>query len=151
MSWDKDKEGWVSFRYERLPNLCYWCGSLTHDDKDCVIWLNSRGNLSSSTVRRKQRWRSWVLTNLRRTGFKESCRRSTTTVGKVRNNKNGSTVNAGVENNEETVQTSMEVDRSGGPQSGDGTARLDETTLQRQNSDFEERVRDIDDALNYAP
>lgn len=75
----------------------------------------------------------------------------TTTVGKVRNNKNGSTVNAGVENNEETVQTSMEVDRSGGPQSGDGTARLDETTLQRQNPDFEERVRDIDDALNYAP
>ncbi|XP_075633956.1 uncharacterized protein At4g02000-like [Castanea sativa] len=47
VSWDKDKEGWVSFRYERLPNLCYWCGSLTHDDKDCVIWLNSRGNLST--------------------------------------------------------------------------------------------------------
>jgi len=25
----------VSFKYERLPNLCYWCGCLMHDDKDC--------------------------------------------------------------------------------------------------------------------
>ena len=46
VSWDKDKDGWVSYQYERLPNLCYWCGSLTHDDKDCVVWLNSRGSLS---------------------------------------------------------------------------------------------------------
>ena len=26
---------WISFKYERLPNLCYWCGRLTHDDRDC--------------------------------------------------------------------------------------------------------------------
>lgn len=23
VSWDQDKEGWVFYRYERLPNLCY--------------------------------------------------------------------------------------------------------------------------------
>ena len=23
------KEWWVSFKYERLPNICYWCGKLT--------------------------------------------------------------------------------------------------------------------------
>ena len=34
---DKDNEGWVSFTYEHLPNLCYWCGHLTYDDKDCAI------------------------------------------------------------------------------------------------------------------
>nr|XP_023897161.1 uncharacterized protein LOC112009046 [Quercus suber] len=39
------KEHWVSFKYERLPNLCYWCGCLTHDDKDCELWINSEGTL----------------------------------------------------------------------------------------------------------
>lgn len=31
------KEGWVNFKYERLPNLCYWCGRLTHHDKECSV------------------------------------------------------------------------------------------------------------------
>ena len=38
-------EGWVAFQYKRLPNLCFWCGLLTHDDKDCEIWLKSKGML----------------------------------------------------------------------------------------------------------
>lgn len=32
-----ENEGWVSFQYERLPNLCFWCGLLSHDDKDCKL------------------------------------------------------------------------------------------------------------------
>ena len=32
---EDSKAHWVSFNYERLPNLCYWCGCLMHDDKDC--------------------------------------------------------------------------------------------------------------------
>ena len=43
---DENNDGWVSFMYERLPNICYWCGNLTHDDKDCGIWLRSGGSLS---------------------------------------------------------------------------------------------------------
>lgn len=39
------KQTWVSFKYERLPNLCYWCGCLTHDDKDCEMWIESEGTL----------------------------------------------------------------------------------------------------------
>ena len=31
------KEGWVNFKYECLPNLCYWCGRLTHHDKECSV------------------------------------------------------------------------------------------------------------------
>lgn len=34
-----------SFKYECLPNICYWCGQLCHDDKDCVLWLQSNGIL----------------------------------------------------------------------------------------------------------
>ena len=40
-----DKEGWVSFRYERLPIFCHWCGVLNHDSKECDLWLQSKGKL----------------------------------------------------------------------------------------------------------
>ena len=33
--------------YERLPNICYWCGSISHDNKDCSLWLRSKGTLKS--------------------------------------------------------------------------------------------------------
>jgi len=38
-------KSWVAFKYERLPNFCYWCGRLTHDDKNCDIWIQSKGTL----------------------------------------------------------------------------------------------------------
>ena len=28
------KQVWISFKYERLLNICYWCGRLTYDDGD---------------------------------------------------------------------------------------------------------------------
>lgn len=37
---------WVQFRYERLPNLSFWCGSLNHADKNCKLWLQSKGTLT---------------------------------------------------------------------------------------------------------
>lgn len=36
----------MEFQYERLPNICYWCGMLTHADKECKAWLKSKGELS---------------------------------------------------------------------------------------------------------
>ena len=45
---EDDKELWVSFKYERLPNLCYWCGRLTHSDRDCDLWLDSEGTLEET-------------------------------------------------------------------------------------------------------
>ncbi|KAK7824874.1 hypothetical protein CFP56_033937 [Quercus suber] len=50
------KEGWVSFKYERLPNICYQCGKLTHSDKDCPLWEQSRGTLRG----RDQQFGAWL-------------------------------------------------------------------------------------------
>ena len=37
---------WILFKYERLLNMCYWCGRLTHDDRDCELWIDSEGTLT---------------------------------------------------------------------------------------------------------
>ena len=51
-----DKEGWVSFRYERLPIFYHWCGVLNHDSKECNLWLQSKGELSTNS----QEYGSWL-------------------------------------------------------------------------------------------
>ena len=50
---------WVRFKYERLPNLCYWCGLMTHSDKDCDLWVQSRGNL----IETDQQFGGWLRTS----------------------------------------------------------------------------------------
>lgn len=40
----KGKSGWLTFKYERLPNFCYVYGLLTHGDKDCGIRMKTRGD-----------------------------------------------------------------------------------------------------------
>ncbi|KAL0016299.1 hypothetical protein SO802_003368 [Lithocarpus litseifolius] len=42
---ENGKQIWISFKYELLPNLYYWCGCLTYDDKDCEIWIDSERTL----------------------------------------------------------------------------------------------------------
>ena len=39
---EDDEEIWVSFKYEKLPNFCYWCGLISNDGKDCEHWLAKR-------------------------------------------------------------------------------------------------------------
>ena len=36
---DDNNERWISFKYEKLPNFCYWCSLISHDKKDCDLWL----------------------------------------------------------------------------------------------------------------
>ena len=46
ISLENGETGWVSFKYERLPIICYWCGCLDHADKDCDRWIESNGTLN---------------------------------------------------------------------------------------------------------
>ncbi|XP_030969817.1 uncharacterized protein LOC115990093 [Quercus lobata] len=50
------KEVWVSFKYEKMPNFCYWCGMVSHDAKECKVWLSSKGSLSLD----QQEYGSWL-------------------------------------------------------------------------------------------
>ena len=36
---------WVTFKYERMPIFCYWCGLLDHDEKDCMKRARSNETL----------------------------------------------------------------------------------------------------------
>ena len=36
---ENGEKSWVRFQYERLPNMCYWCGYLDHGDKQCKLWI----------------------------------------------------------------------------------------------------------------
>uniref|UniRef100_A0A2N9F8H0 Reverse transcriptase domain-containing protein n=1 Tax=Fagus sylvatica TaxID=28930 RepID=A0A2N9F8H0_FAGSY len=35
----EDRGGGPCMRIRRLPNFCYWCGGVTHGEKDCSVWL----------------------------------------------------------------------------------------------------------------
>lgn len=37
---------WVKFKYERLPNIYFWCGRLNYSDKNCELWIDSKGTLT---------------------------------------------------------------------------------------------------------
>ena len=47
---------WVAFKYEKLPNFCYWCGRVSHADKECEIWLASKGKLTQE----QQEYGAWI-------------------------------------------------------------------------------------------
>nr|XP_023928474.1 uncharacterized protein LOC112039800 [Quercus suber] len=50
------REVWVLFKYEKIPNFCYWCGLVSHDDKNCGKWLVSKGILDITN----QEYNAWL-------------------------------------------------------------------------------------------
>ena len=52
---EENKKCWVAFRYERLPNFCYWCGCLDHSEKDCDVGLR-KGSINSTEERQYGPW-----------------------------------------------------------------------------------------------
>ena len=77
---------WVSLKYERLPNLCYWCDCLTHDDRDCDKWFESEGGLNSED----QQFGPW----LRASPFSASRKKVVSVPGYYANKKASTTTNS---------------------------------------------------------
>ena len=53
---------WVSFHYERMPIFCYWCRLLNHDERDCKLWVCSKGTLQKED----QQYGVWLKTKIGR-------------------------------------------------------------------------------------
>lgn len=66
---DDEEEVWVAFQYEKLPNFCYWCGMVYHNDKDCDIWLSSKGSL----LLESQEFGAWMQATPFNLGRKTFC------------------------------------------------------------------------------
>ena len=56
VKFEEGRNGWIAFRYERLPNFCYWCGYLDHGDKDCDIGLQQR----NTSAKEGQQFGAWL-------------------------------------------------------------------------------------------
>ena len=65
---DDNEEVWVSFKYEKLPNFCYWCGLISHDGKDCEVWL-AKENLEKTEPHEYGLWLRAPPYNLGKTPF----------------------------------------------------------------------------------
>ena len=50
------QDHWVSFKFERLPIFCYWCDRVSHGDRDCALWLQSRETLKTDS----QQYGPWL-------------------------------------------------------------------------------------------
>ena len=48
--------GWALLKFERLPNFCYWCGKVTHSERNCDVWLRGKGRLKKE----EQQYRDWL-------------------------------------------------------------------------------------------
>ena len=59
---EKGRETWISFKYERLPNFCYWCGHVSHSDKDCPYWLRNKDSLRLE----EQQFGLWLRASIER-------------------------------------------------------------------------------------
>ncbi|KAK7856347.1 hypothetical protein CFP56_023714 [Quercus suber] len=50
------QDNWVCFKYERMPNICHWCGKLTHMDRECPIRLKGKNTLKEA----EQQFAPWM-------------------------------------------------------------------------------------------
>ena len=113
--WRRKKKTWITFKYERLPNICYWCGRLDHNDRDCEIWLESEGSLAENQKQFGLSLRAPSFSPARRSvvavpGFYTPKRKSVPPpASEIRHETEGSTSNVSPPMEEQTVVHNLAV------------------------------------------
>ena len=145
------KEFWISFKYERLPNYCYWCGRLTHAEKECELWLRSKGSLRCET----QQYGAWLWAPMdkpiRRVEVRAEGRSNVPRWGQPQSQ----TANTQVAEPPLAGATGDDHDDSACPNMGPDTSKENSAqnpeTLRTAVDNIEQHLRDIDLALKSPP
>ena len=59
--WSKGEHvGRALLKFEWLPNFFYWCGWLTHSERDCEVWFRGKGSLKKN----EQQYGEWLRVDL---------------------------------------------------------------------------------------
>ncbi|KAK7831668.1 hypothetical protein CFP56_027134 [Quercus suber] len=145
--------------YERLPNICYWCGLISHDDKDCDLWLSSHGSLRLED----QQFGSWIkapqFNHVKKTVIEvqgyDNQRRMKPHHGtslEVHANKLTTERPGRTEASDSVIAVPMEMNGSGSELVGEEQRHeLEGRESQNKILDFEEILQDIDDTIHKEP
>ena len=145
---EKGRESWVSFKYERLPNFCYWCGCVTHSDKDCSYWLCNKNSLRVEDQQygpwmRASMDRPWRKVEVKVEGIARPFRKNTTTPPPEKSHMPPATAEDQYADSIDHGTLQMEIEENPGLVSINGINRA------RENQAFEQQLRDIDAAINF--
>jgi hypothetical protein len=149
------RETWISFKYERLPIFCYWCGCLTHGDKDCEVWLKNKGVMR----REDQQYGAWLRASfdkpVRRIEVKVAGRSNVPRWGQKSEASNSvSSENKAYEDSGLEQQTQkIKATGLGSEESGEVMEQSPSIKVHscEPNRDFERDIREIDEALHDSP
>jgi hypothetical protein len=151
-------KGWVAFRYERLPNFCYWCGCLDHGEKDCDVGLQQR----QSSDKKEYQFGAW----LRATSDHPPYKTVVIVPGNQPKCRDKSTRNEPPKHQPATETEELTSDRCENGKSPDNTVDDPEYEMeiehnpvfpildqvQKSNAEiFNDQLKEIDQAINYMP
>jgi hypothetical protein len=155
---EEGKKSWIAFRYERLPNFCYWCGCLDHGEKDCDIGLQQH----QSSAKEEYQYGAW----LRASSDRPPRKTVVTVLGNQPNGRDKSKHPEHPNYHAATETDDLNCDRSEKGKNPENTVYDLENDMeieenpgfpfqapgQKSDADiFNDQLREIDQAINYKP
>ena len=140
------------FLLRTIPIFCYWCGKLDHDDRDYPFWIDSKESL----VIEDRQFGPWLLANMERLQRPQVVEVPTRKIGGE-----GKSKECGQQYNNQTTRNNLwplgvvhlSNDKEIPPPSKTATTvsdlvMVDVTPQENRPEDFEEKLREINCAIN---